>query len=140
MTDVFSKRKRSQVMAAVRGRANRSTELRLVRIFRKNRIRGWRRHSSIAGNADFMFRERRLVVFVDGCFWHGCPKHLRMPKSNTKYWRRKIDCNRVRDTSVSKLLRQRGWTVLRIWEHELRNEARLLRRIRLAMNLKESND
>lgn len=130
MTDVFSKTKRSLVMAAVRGKQNKSTELKLLKLFRKNYIRGWRRNWPIEGRPDFIFPEKRLAVFVDGCFWHGCPKHLRRPKSNIKYWRSKIASNRARDIKVKTELGQRGWRVLRIWEHELKNEDSFLKRIR----------
>jgi DNA mismatch endonuclease (patch repair protein) len=132
MTDVWTKQKRSEVMSLVPGRGNKSTELVLVRLFRQHKIKGWRRHVSLPGKPDFVFRKQRLAVFVDGCFWHGCPKHGRQPKSNRKFWRTKLSSNKNRDRFVNKALRQAGWRVLRIWEHELagRREGRLVRRIR----------
>lgn len=132
MPDVFSKRKRSAVMAAIRSRGNKATELRLITIFRAHGITGWRRGSTLPGRPDFVFRTRRLAVFVDGCFWHGCPIHGTRPKTNAAFWRRKISTNRTRDRLVTRTLRARGWLVVRIWEHELRRrtEARLLRRLR----------
>jgi DNA mismatch endonuclease (patch repair protein) len=80
---------------------------------------------------DFVFRRTRLAIFVDGCFWHGCPKHATKPKNNRAFWRRKLTANKSRDRLVNATLRRAGWRVLRIWEHELahKNEARLLRRI-----------
>ncbi|TDH45800.1 very short patch repair endonuclease [Mycobacterium eburneum] len=66
---------------------------------------------------DIVWSGRRLVVFLDGCFWHGCPIHGTTPKSNTEWWRAKIQANRDRDRRVDDILRQRGWTVLRFWEH-----------------------
>jgi DNA mismatch endonuclease (patch repair protein) len=79
---------------------------------------------------DFVFRSQRLAVFVDGCFWHGCPVHGTQPRHNAKFWRDKIARNRTRDRLVTRTLRARGWRVIRIWEHELkrRNERRLIRR------------
>jgi DNA mismatch endonuclease (patch repair protein) len=133
MSDVFSKAKRSQVMAAVRSRGNKHTEGALVAVFRQNGIKGWRRHLQLVGVPDFAFPKCRLAVFVDGCFWHGCPKHLRMPKSNRAYWRGKISRNMVRDQKTIKELRQAGWLVLRIWEHELRSEKRVLKRVLSAL-------
>lgn len=130
MADVFSKRKRSTVMAAIRAIGNKTTEIRLARVFRKHGFRGWRRHMPLPGKPDFVFRREQVAVFVDGCFWHGCSKHLRAPKSNKTYWRRKIAVNRLRDIRVKRVLQQQGWRVLRIWEHELRNEPRLARRLR----------
>lgn len=68
--------------------------------------------------ADVAFTRQRIAVFVDGCFWHGCPEHFVEPKSNVDYWRPKIAANRVRDARVSNELAMAGWTVLRFWEHE----------------------
>ena len=122
-------------MSRVRGRGNKATELALVELFRRHRIIGWRRHPAVFGKPDFIFRGLRLALFVDGCFWHGCPKHATTPASNRAFWRRKFAANKTRDRLVTRTLRQRGWRVLRIWEHELarKNEARLLRRIRVAL-------
>ena len=80
---------------------------------------------------DFVFRQARLALFVDGCFWHGCPKHATKPKNNASFWRRKLAGNKHRDRLVRQTLRKAGWHVLRIWEHELarKNETRLLRRV-----------
>lgn len=127
MTDVFSKKQRSRIMAAVRSTGNRDTEDILVTIFRRNGITGWRRHLPLIGKPDFTFRERGVVVFVDGCFWHGCSLHLRMPATNRGYWLKKIARNKARDKVVTRKLRSSGWLVLRLWEHELKDETRVLR-------------
>jgi len=84
---------------------------------------------------DFVFRKLRTVIFVDGCFWHGCPKHATMPKNNREFWRRKLSGNRTRDGLVTRALRRAGWRVLRVWEHQLarKNRSRLVRRIQLVM-------
>ncbi len=131
MADVWTKKKRSEVMSLVRSRGNKDTELVLVRLFRENGIGDWRRHVALFGKPDFTFRKKRLVVFVDGCFWLGCPKHARQPKSNRAFWRRKLSANKKRDRLVNFTLRRAGWRVIRIWEHELakKYEARLLRRM-----------
>lgn len=68
--------------------------------------------------ADIVFTRRRLAVFVDGCFWHGCPTHGHTPKANTHYWAPKLERNRDRDARVTAALEADGWKVLRIWEHE----------------------
>lgn len=120
VADVFTKKKRSQVMAAIRSTGNRATELRLAAILRAHGITGWRRHQPLPGKPDFAFRRERLAVFVDGCFWHGCHWHCRMPKSRQAYWQPKIDRNKTRDRAVRALLRRTGWRVHRIWEHSLR--------------------
>ena len=77
-------------MASVRGRGNKSTEEKLARLFRRVGIKGWRRHLRLPGTPDFSFPERRLVVFVDGCFWHGCPKHASFPATRRAFWLAKI--------------------------------------------------
>jgi DNA mismatch endonuclease (patch repair protein) len=133
MPDVFSKAKRSEVMSRVRSRGNKDTEVALAKLFRRNKITGWRRNRKIFGKPDFVFPKIRLALFVDGCFWHGCPKHETKPKSNRAFWRRKLSANKKRDRLVNRTLRRAGWRVLRIWEHELvrKNEARLLQRIKV---------
>lgn len=68
---------------------------------------------------DLAWRNRKLAVFVDGCYWHGCPQHCRRPSSNAEYWNHKINRNMERDQKTSELLRSRGWMVLRFWEHEV---------------------
>ena len=130
MSDVFSKAKRSDVMSRIRGFGNKGTELRLMGVFRAHGITGWRRKAAVFGKPDFVFPKLKLAVFVDGCFWHGCPIHATQPKTNAKFWRTKIARNRL----VTRALRRAGWRVLRIWEHELRkkNERRLLVRFRRA--------
>jgi DNA mismatch endonuclease (patch repair protein) len=129
MADVVSKMKRSQIMAAIKSKGNKATEIKLAGIFRKNKIVGWRRNFPLFGNPDFTFAKQRLAVFVDGCFWHGCPKHFRKPRDNRKYWHEKILRNQNRDRLVTKTLRNVGWRVLRIWEHELKNETWLVSRV-----------
>ncbi|MCL5098296.1 MAG: very short patch repair endonuclease [Candidatus Omnitrophica bacterium] len=116
-------------MATIRSKGNKDTELKLVSILRTHRITGWRRHCRLPGKPDFVFRRGRVAVFVDGCFWHGCRWHCRMPKSRQSFWMPKISRNRARDREVGRLLRERGWRVLRIWEHSLREPYRVARRI-----------
>ena len=89
-------------------------------------------NSQLTVRPDFVFRRERLAVFVDGCFWHGCPEHFRRPKSRQKFWDAKFARNQERDRLVTRALRAAGWRVLRLWEHELamKREARLLARLR----------
>jgi DNA mismatch endonuclease (patch repair protein) len=72
--------------------------------------------------ADAVLRSLKIAIFVDGCFWHGCPLHFKAPKINTPWWREKIADNRARDLRQTRALRARGWSVVRLWEHELRSE------------------
>jgi DNA mismatch endonuclease, patch repair protein len=145
MPDVFTKKKRSEVMARIRSRGNKATELRMIEILRAHGITGWRRQQrlristqapmekrSAAGvSVDFVFRNARVAVFVDGCFWHACPVHGTQPRGNRAFWREKLVRNAERDRRVTRGLRRAGWRVLRVWEHELarRHEARLVRRL-----------
>jgi len=131
--DVFTKEKRSEVMSLIRNKGNKQTELRLVKLLRERGIRGWRRGSKLPGHPDFVFSRARLAVFVDGCFWHGCPKHCRIPKTQKKFWHEKIETNKKRDRKKTRELKKLGWRVMRIWQHSLRTAlvertiARLLR-------------
>lgn len=137
MADVFTERKRSLVMASIRSKSNRDTELKLVKILKGSRIIGWRRNQVLVGKPDFVFRKQRLAIFVDGCFWHCCPTHGRQPTSNTSYWSRKLERNKLRDRSVNRYLRKNGWHVLRIWEHELRYADQIAKKIVRALKKSE---
>lgn len=119
MPDVFTKAKRSAVMARIRGRGNKETELELMKLLREHRITGWRRNQKVFGKPDFLFRQNRLALFVDGCFWHGCPKHCKIPAGNRAFWKKKFALNKARDRRVTRELRRLGWRVVRIWEHDL---------------------
>jgi DNA mismatch endonuclease (patch repair protein) len=130
MSDVFSSSKRSEVMARIRSRGNKSTEHALIAILRENEIKGWRRHQAVLGRPDFIFRQRKLAVFVDGCFWHGCPRCYHAPRQNREFWKSKLNANRKRDKTVSAKLRASGWTVVRIWEHQLANKSAVASRIK----------
>jgi|SRR5208282_1943715 len=132
MPDVFTKSKRSEVMSRIRGRGNKDTELALAKLFRRHGITGWRRNQPVFGKPDFTFPKLKLALFVDGCFWHGCPKHATKPANNRSFWRRKLSANKSRDRLVNQTLRRTGWRVLRIWEHELakKNETRLVKRLK----------
>ena len=135
MADIFTKAKRSEVMSRIRSRGNRGTELRLIALMRAHGITGWRRNAALFGKPDFVFRAARLAVFVDGCFWHGCPRHATMPRSNRAFWKAKLTRNAARDREVTRALRKAGWRVLRVWECALRMKraAATMRRIDRAL-------
>lgn len=124
MSDIWPPARRSDVMRRIRSSGNSSTENRLIGIFRSHHITGWRRNQNLLGRPDFVFAARRLCVFVDGCFWHGCPKCYRRPTSRQAYWDEKIARNRKRDRLVVRGLKKQGWRVVRIWEHELAENIR----------------
>jgi DNA mismatch endonuclease (patch repair protein) len=120
MVDTFSKIERSRIMASVKSRNTKSTELRFISILKSKRIVGWRRNYVLVGKPDFVFPQLRIALFIDGCFWHGCPKHCRMPSSNVYYWNDKIGKNKIRDKRITRALKAKGWRVVRIWEHEVK--------------------
>jgi DNA mismatch endonuclease (patch repair protein) len=147
MSDVFSKAKRSEVMALIRSRGNKATELAFMTLLRRHKISGWRRHMPLrlkqtgveAPNGgrrhpfvrpDFVFPEPRVAVFIDGCFWHGCPLHGTKPAGNADFWRAKLEINQARDRLVTRVLRRRKWTVLRIWEHQLRQGDQIMAQVK----------
>lgn len=107
-------------MSAIRSRGNKSTEKAIrFRMIRAG-VRSWKLSpADLPGRPDFVFDAERLVVFLDGCYWHGCPKCYRAPTSNTGYWSEKLRRNKTRDRNVSRTLRQQGWRVVRFWEHEI---------------------
>ncbi len=118
--DKYSTEIRSRIMSAVRSQGNRSTEKRLRAQLIQAGVRGWKVHpSGIPGAPDFAFMEQRLAVFVDGAFWHGAPEFDRFPKSRVGFWKEKIERNKRRDSTVNRVLRASGWSVLRFWDYEL---------------------
>jgi DNA mismatch endonuclease (patch repair protein) len=136
MNDVFSKEKRADIMRKVKSSKNKSTELKLITIFKENGIKGWRRGCKIYGNPDFVFVKDRIVLFVDGCFWHGHKCRNTEPKDNAQYWSAKIIRNKKRDKEVSKTLKEKKWKVVRLWECELKdkNRVKLLKKLEFIFN------
>jgi DNA mismatch endonuclease (patch repair protein) len=130
--DTVDKATRSRFMAAVKSRGNRSTEARLVKLLRRHGLKGWRRHCRVDGTPDFCWAAAKVALFVDGCFWHGCPRCYAVPKSNARFWTAKVVGNRRRDRRVSARLRRKGWAVIRVWECSLK-EDRTVARIRRAL-------
>lgn len=115
----LSRKSRSRHMASIRSFGNASTELAMASLLRKNRLSGWRRHAPLPGRPDFYFPKQRVAIFVDGCFWHACRHHFRMPVSNAAWWQAKLTSNKRRDNRAARALRAKGVRVVRIWEHDL---------------------
>jgi DNA mismatch endonuclease, patch repair protein len=135
MSDWLTPKQRSRNMASIRSEGNATTERAFERLLREERITGWRRHLKLPGKPDFAFRSKRLAIFIDGCFWHGCPQCYRMPDDNRPYWKTKVESNRRRDRRRVRELHALNWRVLRIWEHALkssRGRARILKQLRAA--------
>ncbi|MDD1777835.1 MAG: very short patch repair endonuclease [Candidatus Helarchaeota archaeon] len=133
MADIHSKTQRSFNMSRIRSRGNKSTEIRMIQLFREAKIKGWRRHLDLPGKPDFTFQRERLVLFIDGCFWHRCPMCKFIPTSNIDYWKKKLAYNVARDRKANEELRNKGWQVLRFWEHSLKKPKRVVSRIRKAL-------
>ncbi len=133
MTDIVDRNKRSYIMSRIRSSKNKSTELKLISIFKELGIKGWRRGSSLKGKPDFVFQKKKIAVFVDGCFWHGHTCRKSIPQTNTDYWIAKINTNINHDKEITQYLISKKWQVIRIWECELKkkNRAYLLKKINM---------
>ncbi|MEK7996968.1 MAG: DNA mismatch endonuclease Vsr [Planctomycetota bacterium] len=127
--DTVSGEIRSKIMASVKPFGNKTTEVAMGRLLWKNGLLGYRKHWPIAGKPDFAWPRLKTALFVDGCFWHGCPRCRRIPRSNTEFWNRRIEGNRRRDRRVNRVLRKEGWAVIRVRECSLSKE-QTIRRIR----------
>jgi DNA mismatch endonuclease, patch repair protein len=114
-------------MASIRSVGNRTTEIALGKLLWASGFRGYRKHWHVIGKPDFAWPRRKIAIFVDGCFWHGCTKCSSLPTSNVKFWKNKIETNRRRDRRVTRILRGQGWRVLRIWECRIKGDSSLRR-------------
>jgi len=130
MTDIYTKAKRSEIMARIKG-CNTSPEHTVERLLRKLKIKYRRNVKSVIGQPDFVVNSLKTVIFVHGCFWHNherC-KRAKLPKTNKNFWKRKIEGNKKRDLRIERALRKQGWQVLTIWQCRLRQPKRVLRRL-----------
>jgi DNA mismatch endonuclease, patch repair protein len=117
--DRYSKKTRSYVMSKIGGR-DTLPEVLLRRTLWARDLRGYRLHCHLPGRPDIVYKRARLAVFVDGCFWHGCPKcRIPQPVSRVEYWKPKLRNNKRRDSRVNQELHSQKWKVLRFWEHEV---------------------
>ena len=120
--DKVDKKTRSGIMKKVRSTGNKSTEWRFRAKMMQAGLKGWKVRPKMEFSPDFVFEDRRVIVFIDGCFWHACPVCNKAPASNTEYWTKKFQRNIARDEKAAKELSENGWTVLRFWEHEVKSE------------------
>lgn len=118
MTDTFSPEQRSEIMRRVKSR-NTSLELKVRSTLHKRGLR-FRLNYPLPGKPDIVFVKAKIAIFLDSCFWHGCPEHLRMPQSNRDYWLQKIKRNVERDKKINIEYANSGWKILRFWEHEMK--------------------
>lgn len=128
MVDVLTRPQRSLNMSRIRSRwtsPERSAH---------NMLKGWkvchRMHPNIYGRPDILLVKTGVLVFIDGCFWHGCPVCYSLPATNKSYWREKVRRNRQRDREVNRILRSWNWRFIRVWEHKFKkNRWKTIRRI-----------
>ena len=125
MADCYSKEIRHRVMSRIRSK-NTKPEVQLRKFLWSRGVKGYRIHNKkLPGNPDITFSKKKIAIFIDGCFWHGCPKCYVEPKSNCNYWRPKIRNTIERDKRQQKQLELEGWSVIRIWEHEIKSNVQL---------------
>jgi len=120
--DVFTKEQRSKIMSSIR-----SKETKLEKMIRKELwsrgIRYRKNVTGLFGSPDIAIKKYKVAIFIDSCFWHGCPIHYRRPCSNTDFWDKKIRKNILRDNIVTDYYIQNGWIILRFWEHDVKKNS-----------------
>ena len=120
MTDRITKEQRSLVMSAIRAKSK--LENIVSRALWKQGVRFRKNVKSLFGTPDIAIKKYKIVIFVDSCFWHFCPEHGNIPKTNIEFWENKLIRNRQRDCEVNEYYKSKGWKVIRIWEHEISND------------------
>lgn len=122
MADIFSKKKRSEIMSKVRSKDSK-IEVEFRKKLWKAGFRYRKNSTKYFGKPDIVLPKYKTVIFIDSCFWHGCKKHSSIPETRKKFWETKIERNRERDQEVSKYYKKQGWNIFRIWEHNLKNDS-----------------
>ena len=120
MADRITKGKRSQVMKTIKAQSHLENEVSKVLWHKGVRFR--KNVRSLFGNPDISIKKYKTVIFIDSCFWHSCPIHGNIPKSNTDFWKDKLNRNKERDLEVNVHYKDKGWSVIRVWEHELKED------------------
>lgn len=116
MSDIVSKKKRSEIMSQIKSKDSK-IEILFRKELWKQGFRYKKNSSKYFGKPDVLLPKYKTVIFIDSCFWHGCKKHCRVPAVRKKYWTEKIARNKERDREVSKYYKKQGWKIFRIWEH-----------------------
>lgn len=139
MADIFSKKKRSEIMSKIKGK-----ETKLEIAFRKELWRsGYRYRKNVSGyfgKPDILLKKYKTVIFTDSCFWHGCKKHFRLPSSKVDYWTNKISRNKKRDKKVDSYYKKNGWNIIRVWEHDRKNIPKIVEKLKNNLSKDESNN
>ncbi|HPU94714.1 MAG TPA: very short patch repair endonuclease [Candidatus Gracilibacteria bacterium] len=125
--DIFSKEKRSEIMSRVRNKDSKM-EISLRKELWAEGFRYRKNDTKYFGKPDIVLPKYRTVIFVDSCFWHGCPEHYSAPSTRKDFWKKKIKRNMERDQEVNRYYEEKGWKIVRIWEHELREFGNVIKR------------
>lgn len=120
MTDMMTKEQRRENMKAIRSISK--LESTVSRELWKKGFRFRRNSKKLFGKPDLSIKKYKVVIFIDSCFWHQCPIHGNMPKSNLDYWKKKLERNKARDEEVNRYYKEKGWHVMRVWEHEVKDD------------------
>ena len=127
MLDKITKTQRSYIMSQIRGTRTKPE------LIVKENIDGRKlryQPKGIPERPDFANKSKKIALFIDGCFWHKCPRCYKPPKSNKKYWKAKVERNTKRDRYVNRKMKKEGWTVIRFWEHQVKeNELHIIKKI-----------
>nr|AIE90308.1 DNA mismatch endonuclease (vsr) [uncultured marine thaumarchaeote AD1000_02_C08] len=127
MTDNITKTQRSYIMSQIRGTRTKP-ELIVKEIIDGRKLRY--QPKGIPERPDFANKSKKIALFIDGCFWHKCPRCYKPPKSNRKYWKAKVERNTKRDKRVNRKLKKQGWTVIRFWEHQVKeNKSHIIKKL-----------
>ncbi|TLS36475.1 very short patch repair endonuclease [Pseudalkalibacillus caeni] len=120
MVDKVSKETRRKIMQSIKSRSHLEDEV--SKALWKKGIRFRKNTKNLVGKPDISIKKYKVVIFIDSCFWHACPYHYKLPKSNIEYWEQKFNRNKKRDQEVNEYYLKNGWHVKRIWEHELKDD------------------
>jgi len=123
MADVHTKKQRSYNMSRINCRDTKP-EILLRKLLYDEGARGYRVNYRLKGKPDIVFPKQKIVVFVDGCFWHKCPRCFQKPATNKMFWRDKINGNVKRDREINATFKESGWKVMRFWEHDIRKNVK----------------
>ena len=120
MSDILTKEQRSKNMRAIKSQSQ--LENKVTKALWNAGYRFRKNDKSLFGKPDISIKKYKTVIFIDSCFWHGCPLHGNMPKSNTEFWEKKLARNKERDKEVNAYYKELGWNCLRVWEHEFKQD------------------
>ena len=126
MVDILTKEQRSYNMSRILAK-NTQPEISFRKLLSSSKVRGYRIHYKLIGKPDIAFPKYKIAVFIDGCFWHKCPKCFIEPATRKKFWMNKINSNLKRDKKVNSVLKKKGWKIIRFYEHQIRKKKDLNR-------------